>query len=268
MKVLSAELYFYSAGVSHCLEEIDLIEVATAANSPLPLERLRFVLSELLLSNVRQESFYRCSIPATGPVASEASPNLFLLVHRQIFSFVTFLFLKVINHEFMLKLRNLAETTRCSGNGPYYMTVHPTNQWLYVPNNSGNTVGQYAINPDTGNLTLVASYVTGNGPASLTFDSAAEFAYVPNQSDNTVSLFSVNSVSGALTPLSPATIQVGNYPKFFTLSPAENYSYVTNFEDSTISQFSRDTETGLLTPLSPAAVSGGLNPRVFLFITH
>ena len=59
-------------------------------------------------------------------------------------------------------------------------------------NRLDNAVSAYAIDPTSGNLSLVGIYTTGAQPWRVTVDPSGKFAYVGNENSSTVSIYRIN----------------------------------------------------------------------------
>jgi 6-phosphogluconolactonase (cycloisomerase 2 family) len=74
--------------------------------------------------------------------------------------------------------------------------------FLYVTNNSSNTISGFAVDPITGNLTPLAgspfTAIGGNGPAWIAVDPTNQYMYVANEGTNTVGVLAIGP-DGELT---------------------------------------------------------------------
>ncbi|SPE23476.1 exported hypothetical protein [Candidatus Sulfotelmatomonas gaucii] len=117
-------------------------------------------------------------------------------------------------------LTPIAQAPIQSPQQPAIITMSPNGNFLYIsgviyPSTPGgpSTIDNsaYAIDPNTGALTLTADYT--NIPSTLlTIDPAVKYVYIPESTNTTpivytMAGFSVNPTNGALTPLpGPATV--------------------------------------------------------------
>ena len=117
-------------------------------------------------------------------------------------------------------LTPIAQAPIQSPQQPAIITMSPNGNFLYIsgviyPSTPGgpstSDISAYAIDPDTGSLTLTADYT--NIPSTLlTIDPAVKYVYIPESTNTTpivytMAGFSVNPTNGALTPLpGPATV--------------------------------------------------------------
>ena len=173
-------------------------------------------------------------------------------------------------------LEALAITPVATGIGPWNITLSPNGNYAYVSNygitpatpvNStyiGNTVSQYAIAPDTGELSPLtpATVASGTFPGGDAVDATNSFAYSTSIGDNTVWQYSIGS-RGALTPLTPSFVSAGSEPDYIAIHPNNKYAYVVNFNNpssaigpGSISQYDIGTN-GQLTPMANPSVPAG-----------
>jgi 6-phosphogluconolactonase (cycloisomerase 2 family) len=144
------------------------------------------------------------------------------------------------------------------------LTALPGDGFLYVTNNSLNTIEGFAV-ASTGALTSVGSpFPTGANPNPVTFDNAGHFGYVSNQTSSSVFVYSVNSTTGALTEIQADRVPTGISPTGVALTADGKFAYVLNL--SSISAFSVNPSSGALTAIAgspfpvPVVPGGGNNP--------
>lgn len=173
-------------------------------------------------------------------------------------------------------LEALAVTPVATGLGPWNFTLTPNGKYAYVSNVGtygptsglpvvGNTVSQYSIAPDTGQLAALnpSTAQTGGNPAGAAVDATSTYAYVTSIKDGVVWQYSIGA-AGELTPLTPNTVTAGAEPDYIAIHPNNKYAYVANYGPMTvtpapgsISQYNIGT-TGLLTPMTTPSVPAGL----------
>jgi 6-phosphogluconolactonase len=159
---------------------------------------------------------------------------------------------------------------------PVSMALHPSKNFLYVPNLTSNTVSGFNIDHTSGLLTpigtalpptpaCVAPAVCAN-PLGVAINSGGQFLFVLNQGSASpaiaasISVFSIDPTRGLLTPVagSPfafASLAAPN-PQFMIASPTAGFLYVSNGASSTISAFSIGSG-GALTEVSGSPFSVG-----------
>ncbi len=143
-----------------------------------------------------------------------------------------------------------------AGVSPRAIAVHPTGAFVYVADEYGNDVLQYAVGAD-GVLTAMATpaVAAGNFPVAITLDAAGSHAYVVSRESGEVAQFTVEA--GALVPMTPATVPAGSFPVAIAVGSARGVAYVASAASDSISQYTLGTD-GSLTPMTPAtAASSG-----------
>lgn len=79
--------------------------------------------------------------------------------------------------------------------------VHPNGKFVYGSNRGHDSIVVYAIDENTGKLTLVEHESTqGNAPRNFSLDPEGKFLIAANQQTNNMVVFRVDSTTGKLTP--------------------------------------------------------------------
>jgi 6-phosphogluconolactonase len=92
--------------------------------------------------------------------------------------------------------------------------VHPTGKWLYGSNRGHNTIVQYAIDQNSGKLTLVGHEGrTIKTPRNFHIDPSGRLLLAANQGDASVSVFRIDGTTGRLELAGPPT-PAGDKPSF------------------------------------------------------
>ena len=137
------------------------------------------------------------------------------------------------------------------GSCPRHFVMHPNGKWMYVVNETGNSVslihktagGQWVLKKTVSALPAGFKGKSYCGEIQLTKD--GQFLYVSNRGHNSLALFRVSQTGDDLKL--EANIPVhGNYPRFFVLTPDENFLLVANQKSDNIVVFRRNKQTGLL----------------------
>jgi 6-phosphogluconolactonase len=76
-----------------------------------------------------------------------------------------------------------------AGDSPTSVAIDATSTHAYIVNRGANTVNSYAMDPNNGSLTLIATTPTGLQPWRIAVDPSGTFVYVGNEEDGTVSIF-------------------------------------------------------------------------------
>jgi len=155
---------------------------------------------------------------------------------------------------------------------PVSIALHPSRNFLYVPNETSNTVSGFTIDHTAGVLAPIGTAqpptpVCGPGvcsnPIGVAVNSGGQFLFVLNQGSASpavqasISVFNIDQTRGLLSPASFTTLTVPN-PQILAISPTQGFLYVSNGTAGNISAFAIGTN-GALTELggSPFSVGAG-----------
>ncbi len=152
---------------------------------------------------------------------------------------------------------------------PVSIALHPSKNFLYVPNLTSNTVSGFTIDHAAGVLApigtaLAPTPVCGPGvcsnPIGVAVNSAGQFLFVLNQGaapsiPASISVFNIDQTRGLLSPASFRTLTATS-PQFLAISPTQGFLYVSNGAAGNISAFAIGTN-GALTELSGSPFSLG-----------
>ncbi len=150
--------------------------------------------------------------------------------------------------------------TKFPANSPQQVIVHPSGNFLYSIDGSGN-VHVYDITPSTGaiveNTSLAGEpYPAGSANGSTNkgvIDPTGSFLYVIDSADSYVAGFRISQTTGALTAL--ATVPVGQYPTDVLVDHTGAYLYTINNTDEDITGFTITPITGVLVANAPAVAA-------------
>lgn len=170
-------------------------------------------------------------------------------------------------------LERIAETALASGSGPRHAALHPNGRFLFVLNELNSTASSFALDSQTGHLSLVdtqpavpAEAREHNHCADIQISPDGRFLYGSNRGHDSIAVFAVNQGTGALSlvefcPCGGAT------PRNLGLSPSGRHLFSANQNSDKISIFARDEATGKLkntghsietgTPMCVRIVSNG-----------
>jgi 6-phosphogluconolactonase len=141
---------------------------------------------------------------------------------------------------------------------PVSIALHPSKNFLYVPNLTSNTVSGFSIDHATGVLTPIGtalpptpactSPAVCSNPIGVGINSSGQFLFLLNQGStspaipSSISAFSVDSARGLLTPVSGSPFAFASLaapnPQFLVVSPTGGSLYVSNGASGNISAFS------------------------------
>ncbi|MGZ4858446.1 MAG: lactonase family protein [Candidatus Angelobacter sp.] len=164
---------------------------------------------------------------------------------------------------------------------PVSIALHPSKNFLYVPNLTSNTVSGFNVDHVSGVLTPIGtalpptpacvSPAVCSNPIGVGISSAGQFLFLLNQGSTSpavpasISVFSIDPARGLLTPVSGSPFAFASLtapnPQFLAVSPTAGFLYVSNGAAHTISAFSIGT-SGALTELAGSPVSLGASATV------
>jgi len=135
----------------------------------------------------------------------------------------------------------------------------PNGKFLYIMNQTANTVSAYAINSDGSLSNITGSpFATGvTTPTWISFTPNGSFAYVSGSVSNNVAAFTADPNTGALTPIAGGIYPTNDsYPADITIDIAGKHLYVPNKHGATISAFTINGD-GTLTSVGSAPTGSG-----------
>ena len=151
----------------------------------------------------------------------------------------------------------LLQTLGNAVSSPESMVIDPSGRFLYVANDSGS-VGAFAINATTGQLTTIGYVNTGSGAYGIAMHPNGQYVYaVSSATSNNVRVFAINPTTGALTLAAGSPYSAGSNPRGVAVNATGTKLYVTNYVSNTVSAFSIGGST--LTPLG-TPIATGSNP--------
>jgi 6-phosphogluconolactonase (cycloisomerase 2 family) len=160
-----------------------------------------------------------------------------------------------------LTLRTSATPVVAGSAGGNIIAIDPTGRYLYVSDETGNTIYGFTISQTDGTLTpiagLGASFTTNlNAPSDLIIDRTGTFLYAVNNGNATVSEYTIGA--GGVLTAGPVTTS-GTAPLFASVdsvNPAAQILIVPG-GDSTISTYTIDATSGALTAVGTATTVTG-----------
>lgn len=143
---------------------------------------------------------------------------------------------------------------------PVSMVLHPSKNFLYVPNLTSNTVSGYNINHTTGVLSPIGTAQpptpVQSQPVAVGINSTGSFLYVLNQGSASISVFNIDPTRGLLTEIAGSPFATVANPQSMAVSPNSGFLYVGNGALGTISGFAI-TSSGALVQLGGSPFSAG-----------
>jgi len=173
-------------------------------------------------------------------------------------------------------LQGLPVFTFSTAPRPVSIALHPSKNFLYVPNLTSNTVSGFTIDHVGGVLAPIGTALSPtpacvspavcSNPIAVGINSGGQFLFLLNQGSASpavpasISVFSIDPARGLLTPVSGSPFAfaslVAPNPQFLAVSPTAGFLYVSNGSSGTISAFSVGTN-GVLTELAGSPFSLG-----------
>jgi 6-phosphogluconolactonase len=160
------------------------------------------------------------------------------------------------------------------GSNPVALKPHPSGDFLYVADFSGNDVTLLDINQSNGNLSVPVSisivnpvnptniFATDKGPVSLAMSPTAPFLFAVNQTAGDVTAYTVDPGTGSLGVLagSPFPIVPASHPSSMAISPKGDFLYIANATEGTIAVFNIAGNGVLAQAGIPTSVGAGATP--------
>lgn len=159
---------------------------------------------------------------------------------------------------------------------PVSIALHPSKNFLYVPNETSNTVSGFTVDHTAGVLTPIGTALSPtpvcspgvcSNPIGVAVNSGGQFLFVLNQGSSSpavpasISVFNIDQTRGLLSPVagSPfafASLAAPN-PQFMAVSPTQGFLYVSNGAAGNISAFAIGTNGALTEIGSPVSLGAG-----------
>jgi 6-phosphogluconolactonase (cycloisomerase 2 family) len=165
---------------------------------------------------------------------------------------------------------------------PTFLALSPDQRVLYAVNEiddyQGRATGSveaYAVNPETGGLTLInREDARGTGPAHITVDPAGRCVVVANYGGGTFAVLPIRA-DGGLDPATDTIVQRGSgpdperqeapHPHGVTLAPRGDVVVTADLGIDRVQTFRLNVDRGDLEPLGEAATTPGGGPRHVAF---
>lgn len=200
-------------------------------------------------------------------------------------------------YRFEMEARTGALTRRklvAKTQNPSWIAIHPSKKYLYTVNEivhqQSGAVSAYAIEPATGDLTLLNSVSSqGSGPAHMSLDASGKFAFVANYAGGTIAVFpigeggrlgaavdvhrdlgSVGARSATDAPPGSFAISGHDAPHAHMIAadPGNRFVLAVDLGQDRIYVYRFDGDSGKLTPLEAepfVSFPSGDGPRHFVF---
>jgi 6-phosphogluconolactonase len=139
------------------------------------------------------------------------------------------------------------------GSGPRHVVFHGNGQWVYVANETGNTVAALSWDAEHGVLTPLQTITTlpaglrgASDVAEIEVHPNGRFLYASNRGHDSIAAFAIDPASGKLTALGH-TPSRGKLPRNFRIDPTGKWLLVTNYKSGNAAVFRIDAG-GMLKP--------------------
>jgi 6-phosphogluconolactonase len=118
-----------------------------------------------------------------------------------------------------------------AGIGATSLAVDPLDRFVYVTNQSSNSVSGLTINSATGALTLISGspFAAGTAPQSIAIDPLGRYVYVANQGSDNVSGYLIDQTTGALGPMGGPFAAGSGGLYGITVDPSGKYVYASGY---------------------------------------
>jgi 6-phosphogluconolactonase len=147
---------------------------------------------------------------------------------------------------------------------PVSMALHPSKNFLYVPNLTSNTVSGFTVDHVSGILAPIGTALpptpVQTSPIAVGMNSTGAFLYVLNQGSASISAFTVDTARGLLTAIGSPTATAAN-PQSMAVSPTAGFLFVGNGTLGTVSGFAI-AGNGTLSPVAGSPFSAGASATV------
>jgi 6-phosphogluconolactonase (cycloisomerase 2 family) len=166
-------------------------------------------------------------------------------------------------------LSSLAVSSFSTVPRPVSIALHPSKNFLYIPNETSNAVSGFTVDHVAGVLAPIGTALSPtpvcnpgvcSNPIGVAVNSGGQFLFVLNQGSApsisaSISVFNIDQTRGLLSPASFITLAAAS-PQFLAVSPTQGFLYVSNGTAGNISAFSIGAG-GALTELSGSPFSLG-----------
>jgi 6-phosphogluconolactonase (cycloisomerase 2 family) len=161
-------------------------------------------------------------------------------------------------------LSPLGVSTFATSPRPVSMALHPSKNFLYVPNLTSNTVSGFTIDHINGVLTPIGTALpptpVQTSPIAAGINSTGTFLYVLNQGSASISAFSIDTARGLLAAIGSPVPTAAN-PQSMAVSPTAGFLFVGNGTLGTISGFAI-AANGTLSGVAGSPFSAGAGATV------
>lgn len=184
---------------------------------------------------------------------SASATSVFYVVNQNLETISIF----QVNTTGQLSLSNSVSTGPCRG--PRYLEPHSSQMFVFVSCQGSNAVASFAVNPMTGNLSMIGSPVpAGSSPTTVAVHPSGNFVYASNLFSNNISAFRVG-LDGSLSEIAGSPFAAGSTPYWVEMSDSGQFVYAANRDSNDVNAYRVDPQSGALTqiPGSPFPADRG-----------
>jgi len=130
---------------------------------------------------------------------------------------------------------------------PYYVVIHPNGKFAYVTNYVANTISQFGIDNDSGELSLMGpTVVAGTTPYPIILHPNGRFAYVATWGGNDILVYAIDEKNGRLKELTALRLSDADLQRPVDLEFNRDASrlYAVNIGGDDVAQFAVNSESG------------------------
>lgn len=162
---------------------------------------------------------------------------------------------RIDNHS--AKLTSIVGSPYPAGNSPSSVVAHPAGKFVYVANQSDDTIELFSIDATIGSLLEVPPRIkTGLAPTAMVMDSAGSLLFAINELSSNISAYSATSGTGVLKAVAGSPFTTFNNPVALALAPSAKFLYVVNANLSAVIAYSNTS--GVLAQVAvPVPVGAG-----------
>jgi 6-phosphogluconolactonase len=157
----------------------------------------------------------------------------------------------------------VVDTDDTDNHNPSGIAIDPSGQYVYTSNLDGS-VGAFAVDPQSGHLSLVAAspFAAGNVPGSIAVDPNGKFVYVVNDSTTAgISAYGIDPSTGVLQPLNGSPFSVLG-AGLVAMDPLGRFFYIASFTGvaGSLPAYSVDPVTGVVSAIKGSPFAQGIRP--------
>ena len=147
------------------------------------------------------------------------------------------------------------------GAGPRHFTIHPNGRWAYLITETTATIGQYDVNPATGQLTEIQfvdtqSYQAQPAASDIHVTPNGHFLYGAERKTSMLIAFKIDQANGKLTKL--GTIPTEKTPRGFNIDPRGKFLLSVGMDSASMTVYAIGPD-GRLDPVKQYPM--GTNPN-------